>query len=94
MKPKIMYIEPGGGLAGAGGRIGRVTFSKSGKTLHYGGMSFRSLNGAGYKTNYYEIESDESYWISGPRKDGNDALYPMTIEIDSDVQEEYWRDIR
>ncbi len=94
MKPRIMYIEPGGGLAGAGGRIGRVTFSKTGKTLRYGGRSFQSLDGRGYKENYYDVDSGESYWISGPRRDGNDALYPMAIEIDEDVREEYWSQIR
>jgi hypothetical protein len=82
MKSRIMYIEPGGGLAGAGGRIGRVQFSKTGKTLRYGARSFQSLDGRGYKE------------ISGPRRDGNDALYPMVVEIDDDVREEYWCQIR
>lgn len=94
MKSRIMYLEPGGGLAGAGGRIGRVTFSKTGRTLQYCGASFQSLAGRGYKENYFNVESGERYWISGPRRDGNDALYPMTIEIDDDVREEYWCDIR
>ena len=37
------------------------------------------------------------YWISGPRKDGQDRLYPQStqpVEIDEDVREEYWRTIR
>ncbi len=89
-----MYIEPGGGLAREGGRIGRVTFSKSGRTLCYGDRNFQSLDGQGYKENYYDVESGERYWISGPRRDGSDALYPMTIHIDDDVREEYWRAIR
>jgi hypothetical protein len=91
---RIMYIEPGGGLAGEGGRIGRVTFSKTGRTLRYGTQSFQSLAGRGYKENYFEVETGERYWISGPRRDGNDALYPMTIQIDADVREEYWCAIR
>jgi hypothetical protein len=94
MKSRIMYIEPGGGLAGAGGRIGRVQFSKTGKTLRYGARSFQSLDGRGYKENYCDINSGERYWISGPRRDGNDALYPMVVEIDDDVREEYWCQIR
>lgn len=90
MQAKIMYIEPGGGLARGGGRIGLVTSSKTGKTLHYNGHSFQSLGGKGYKENYSDTESGERYWISGPRRDGNDALYPMTVEIDENVREEYW----
>jgi hypothetical protein len=89
-----MYIEPGGGLAGCGGRIGRATFSQTGKTLRYGGGTFRTLNGQGYKANYYHVETGEWYWISGPRRDGNDALYPMTVEVDEDVRDEYWSEIR
>ncbi len=76
------------------GTIGKVTFSKTGKTLKYAGKNFQTLNGYGYKENYFDIESDEWYWISGPRRDGNDALYPMTIEIDEDIREEYWCNIR
>lgn len=89
-----MYIEPGGGLAGWGGNIARVSFSKTGKTIYYAGKSFQSLHGDGYKENYYDIDSGERYWISGPRRDGNDALYQMTVEIDDDVREEYWCNIR
>jgi hypothetical protein len=96
MKSRIMYIESkGGGLTGPA-RIGRVTFSKSGATLYYRGRAFRSLKGDGYKSNYYDVESGEHYWISGPRRDGRDGLYATHVmpEIDEDVREEYLRDIR
>ena len=44
---RIMYIENKGddGLIGSA-RIGRVTFSKSGKSLHYAGHTFQTLKGA------------------------------------------------
>lgn len=91
-----MYIEnKAGGLSGPA-RIGRVTFSKSGRTLHYDGKSFRSLKGAGFKANYYDIETGEEYWISGPRRDGADRLYGerTPVEIDEDVRREYWIQVR
>lgn len=89
-----MYIEnKSGGLNGRG-RIGRVSFSKTGKTLYYGGRSFQSLKG-GYKANYYDVETGDLYWISGPKKMGGDRLYGTPgVEIDEDVREEYWREIR
>jgi hypothetical protein len=96
MKSRIMYIESkAGGLTGPA-RIGRVTFSKSGATLHYAGKSFQSLKGRGFKANYFEVESGEQYWISGPRKDGQDSLYATNVEpeIDADVHDEYWSEIR
>lgn len=93
---RIMYIEcKAGGLTGDA-RIGRVTFSKTGRTLYYRGQTFRSLKGAGFKSNYYCVETGEDYWISGPKRRGGDALYggSTPIEIDEDVRDEYWRDIR
>ena len=94
MKPRIMYIERGGGLGTISARIGRVAFSKTGRTLYYADCSFQSLGGHGYKTNYIELQTKEPYWISGPRKDGDDALYPLIVDIDEDVREEYWLTIR
>ena len=93
-KSQIMYIEyKGGGLTGPG-RIGRVTFSKTGKTIYYREKQFHSLKGMGFKANFFDVDTGEEYWISGCRKDGNDVLYPRVVEIDADVQEEYWTEIR
>jgi hypothetical protein len=91
-----MYIESKGeGLTGPA-RIGRVTFSKTGRTIYYRGRSFQSLKGKGFKSNYCDVESGEPYWISGPHKDGRDRLYGEStpIEIDENVRDEYWRAIR
>jgi hypothetical protein len=96
MKTRIMYIEyKGRGLTGPA-RIGRVTFSKTGRTLYYRGKAFQSLKGSGFKANYFDLETGEHYWISGPRRDGADRLYGerLPIEIDEDVREEYWSAVR
>lgn len=96
MKSRIMYIErKAEGLSGTA-RIGRVTFSKTGKTLRYGGKSFQSLNGSGFKANFYNLENGEHYWISGCKRDGLDRLYGerVPIHIDPDTREEYWTEIR
>ena len=95
-RSRIMYIEyKGDGLVGPA-RIGRVTYSKTGSTLYYKGKAFQSLKGLGFKANYFDVETQEQYWISGPRKDGTDALYATNdpTEIDEDVREEYWTRIR
>lgn len=96
MKPRIMYIESKAeGLTGPA-RIGRVTFSKTGATLRYRGREFRSLKGDGFKSNYFDVETGDPYWISGCRRDGLDRLYGerLPIEIDEDIREEYWTSIR
>src|SRR5215472_11337709 len=95
-KARIMYIECKAGNLSGPARIGRVTYSKTGATIYYHGKAFRSFKGSGFKANYYEVESGDEYWISGPRKDGRDALYATNIapEIDVDVSDEYWSQIR
>lgn len=91
---RIMYIECKAGELIGEARIGRVTFSKTGRTLYYQDKKFQSLKGAGFKSNYYDVDTGEDYWISGPKRRGGDGLYGGNAVIDEDVREEYWRDIR
>ena len=94
MTSKILYIESKADTINARGRIGRVSFSKTGKTLYYQGKAFQSLKG-GYKANYYDLETRDEYWISGPKRRGGDRLYGTPgVEIDEDVRQEYWLTIR
>jgi len=91
-----MYIEDkSGGLVGPA-RIGRVTCSKTGRTIYYRGRNFQSLKGRGFKANYYDVDTGECFWISGPKRDGGDSLYVsnIPIQIDDDVRQEYWLQIR
>src|SRR5580704_6899540 len=95
-KSRIMYIESKAESLNGPARIGRVTFSKTGKSIYYRGQLFLSLKGSGFKANYRNQDTWEEYWISGPRRDGKDRLYVSNIpvEIDEDVREEYWTEIR
>jgi len=96
MKTRIMFVEnksDGDGLTGPS-RIGRVKFSKTGKTIYYRGVELQSLKGVGYKSNYYDVDNGDEYWVSGPKKNGQDTLYPDQIFIDEDAREEYWKEIR
>jgi hypothetical protein len=92
----IMYIERKAGQLTGEARIGRVACSKSGRTLYYGGLSFRPLITKGFKSNYRCVETGEDYWISGCKRDGSDRLYGerVPVFIDDDVREEYWTAIR
>ena len=96
MKSRILYIERKAGNLTGTARIGRVAFSKTGKTLYYRGKKFQSLKGSGFKANYYDLATGEDYWISGCKKDGTDRLYGerLPTKIDDDVREEYWLEIR
>jgi len=91
LESRIMYIEnKSGGLNGSG-RIGRVYFSRTKKTVYYNNRAFKSLGGSGIKANFVDIESGEEYWISGPKKKQGDRLYGSSegVEIDDDVKGEY-----
>ena len=93
---RIMYIEEKPDVTGQA-RIGRVRTSKSGRTLYYKGKTFQSLKGAGVsKSNYFDVETGDEYWISGCKKDGTDRLNDEAdpVFIDDDVREEYWTEIR
>ena len=97
MKPRIMYIEGvGEGLMIGPNHIGRCTFSNTGRTVYYKGREFHRLGAyrCGYKCNHYDKATGAEYWISAPKKNGQDTLYPGIVEIDADVQEEYWTQIR
>ncbi len=52
-----MYIEYKGddGIVGSA-RIGRVKYSKSGKSVHYDGKTFLTLSGTGFKSNYFDAD--------------------------------------
>lgn len=91
-----MYIESKAEGLNGPARIGRVTFSKTRKSLYYRSQLFLSLKGSGFKANYRSVETGDEYWISGPRRDGEDRLYVSNIpvEIDEDVRDEYWTEIR
>ncbi len=107
MQSRIMYIE---NKSTGEARIGRVTFSRTGKSISYKGKRFSRIRGGGIRGNYFLDNRDPNsqdipaalleyveYWISGCKKDGQDS-HPcepvQNIVIDEDVAEEYWRDIR
>lgn len=96
-KHRIMYIEDKSDILNGDARIGRVTLSKSGQSLQYAGRTFQRLGGRGFKANYFDVETGNHFWISGPRKDGRDRLYDGStkpVEIDDDVKAEYWTEVR
>lgn len=96
---RIMYIElkSGNGYNDRGpARIGRITFSKTGKTLYYRGHKLQSLKGSGLCANYFDVKSGDEYWVSGCKKNGQDRHWAGAgpVKIDDDVRQEYWAEIR
>jgi len=97
MKTRIMYIELKSDCGDRGpSRIGRLRFSKSGSSVYYGDARFETLKGRGNGANYLNVETGDQYWISGCKKNGQDRHWAGSgpVEIDEDVREEYWTEIR
>ena len=88
MKTQLKYIELKSDYEDNGPAwIGKVEFSKSGKTAYFNGHAFHG-NGHGICR---DIESREIYWISGVKKNGQDRHWAGNgkIMIDRNVIDEY-----
>lgn len=88
MKSELKYIELKTGYADNGPAwIGKVEFSKSGKTVYFNGHALKG-NGHGACT---DIETQEIYWISGVKTDGKDRHWSGNgkIMIDRNCVVEY-----
>jgi hypothetical protein len=64
----IRYIELKSGYHDDGPEwIARVAVSKSGRTLYFNGMALKRSTQLA-SGNYYDIETSDSYWVSGVKK--------------------------
>src|SRR4051812_307322 len=94
---RIMYVECKSAAGDRGyARICRVRLSKSGRTLFVGGLELQRCHGGGIRGNYFDVRTGIEYWVSGPKKNGQDRHWAGggKVQIDPDVVEEYWREIR
>jgi hypothetical protein len=88
MKYQIKYIELKSGYSDNGPAwIGKVEFSKSGKTMYFNGKAFKG-NAHGL---CYDIETHDTYWISGIKRNGQDRHWAGNgkIFIDRTIVDEY-----
>ncbi|GAB1639667.1 hypothetical protein KRMM14A1259_00900 [Krasilnikovia sp. MM14-A1259] len=69
--------------------ISRVRFNKSWKTAYWRDKTLRRWPGM-FDANFYDVETHEEYWLSGPRRDQADTRYSnIRPEIDDDVRDVY-----
>lgn len=72
----LKYIELKSGHADNGPAwIGYVTSSKTGRTLYFDGRALMKLKGqrrAESGGNYIDMETGESFWVSGVKRNGQD----------------------
>lgn len=85
-----MYIELKSGYGDDGPAwIGKVAFSKSGRTIYFNNNAFKRSQGI--SGNHYDILTGEEYWISGVKKNGEDRHWAGNgkVMIDRKIVDEY-----
>ena len=95
MRRQLMYVELKSGYADDGPAwIGWVRYSKSGRSVYYGGRMLQRLSGGGVAGgNHFDAETGEEFWVSGVKKDRHDR-HPAgsgPVLVDDDAAEEYAR---
>jgi hypothetical protein len=88
MRTELKYIELKSGYGDNGPAwIGKVEFSKSGKTVYFNGHALKGNGHGGCN----DLESGEIYWISGIKKNGLDRHWAGggKIMIDRSIVDEY-----
>jgi hypothetical protein len=91
----LRYIELKSGYSDKGPAwIGYVTPSKSGRTLYFNGRGLKKLKGQRRDCdggNYIDMETGESFWVSGVKKNGQDRHWAGSgkILVESAAVSEY-----
>jgi hypothetical protein len=89
--PMIRYIELKSGYHDDGPAwIARVLVSKSGRTVYFNGKALKRSTQT-VSGNYYDVETTETYWVSGVKKQGGDRHWAGRgkITIDAGAIDEY-----
>lgn len=91
MPKRVMYVQlkTGHDVDRGPSWIGWVDFNRSWGTARYRGRVLRRHPGM-HDANFYDVDTEEEFWISGPKRDQSDTRYgPATTEVDDDAQEVY-----
>jgi hypothetical protein len=68
--------------------IAWVEFNRSWKTARFHGRELRRFQGP--DANFYDTNTDEWFWLSGPKRDRSDTRYgPTGPVVDDDAREIY-----
>ena len=84
------YIELKSGFTHNGPAwISIIEYSRSGSIIYFNGSALKKHSGI--NGNYYDLETEEEYWVSRPKKDGNDRHHSGKglVFVDKMVTKEY-----
>jgi hypothetical protein len=80
MNDRIMYVQLKTGYDTDAGPswIGWVRFTKTWRTAYFRGRTLRRVTGTAFANNdanFYDTETGEKFWVSGPKRDQTDGRY-------------------
>lgn len=90
MARRIMFVQQKTGYDIDQGPscIAWVEFNRSWKTARFHGRVLRRSQG--FDSNFYDVDTDELFWVSGPKRDRSDTRYgPRNTVVDEDAREVY-----
>lgn len=95
MAERIMYVQLKSGYNTDRGPawITRVRFTRTWRTTYFHGRTLARVTGtyrANFDSNFYDVATDEGFWISGPKRDRTDGRYSgQQPVVEVDVRDEY-----
>jgi hypothetical protein len=91
MARRIMYVQLKTGYNLDLGRawICWVRFTRTWQTAYVHGRTLRRSRGM-FDANFFDIETDEEFWLSGPKRDRTDGRYSrVQPTVDEDARRAY-----
>ncbi len=91
MPDRVMFVQlkTGHDIDRGPAWISVVAFNRSWKTARWHGRTLHRWSGM-FDANFYDVETDEGYWISGPHRDRRDTRYSgIRPSIDDDARIDY-----
>lgn len=91
MPDRIMFVHPKTGHNTDLGPawISVVSFNRSWQTARWHTKTLKRAPRM-FDANFYDVETDEEYWISGPRRDRRDTRYSsITPTVDDEARAAY-----
>ena len=85
----FVQLKTGHGIDHGTCWISSVRFTSSWRTAHWHGRTLRRAAGM-FDANFYDVDTDEEFWLSGPHRDRRDTRYSTVVpQVDDDVRDVY-----
>ena len=91
MPGRVMFVQlkSGHDIDRGPAWISVVHFNRSWRTALWHGKTLRRASGM-FDANFYDVETQEQYWMSGPHRDQRDVRYSaVRPTVDEDAREAY-----